>query len=141
MVIPDTTLVIDASMTLTWVFEDEQTDHCLSFLNHVQEYGAIVPSLWRLEVANSLKTAIRRGRITPEHRNNFFGNLSVLPIYLDTETDLYAWGDTVRLADEHGLTVYDAAYLELAHRRGLPLATLDQDLAQAARSIGVVTMG
>lgn len=134
-------LVLDCSTTLAWVYPDEITRDIERIFDIVQYEGAIVPSLWRLEVANGLKIAVRRERITVSHRNSILTDLAILPIILDVETDDHAWGDTVRLADEHGLTVYDAAYLELAHRRGLPLATLDQDLAQAAQSIGVVTMG
>lgn len=101
------------------------------------ERGAVVPSLWRLEVANGLLAAVRRGRLTAARRDALLAALLDMDIAIDTETDLHAWSGTVRLAEAHGLTAYDAAYLELAQRRRLPLATLDAALAQAAREAGV----
>lgn len=101
------------------------------------ERGAVVPSLWRLEVANGLLGAVRRGRLAVERRDALLEALLEMDIAIDAETDLHAWSGTVRLAEAHGLTAYDAAYLELAQRRRLPLATLDAALAQAAREAGV----
>jgi predicted nucleic acid-binding protein len=99
-----------------------------------------VPSLWRLEVANSL-TAVRQKRITQEFRNQSLADLARLRIRLDPDTAAHAWDATLKLADQYKLTTYDAAYLELAQRLALRLATLDQDLRRAARNAGVPLRG
>jgi predicted nucleic acid-binding protein len=100
-----------------------------------------VPALWRLEVANSLTIAVRRGRIDAEFRRAALDDLALLDITTDTHTDTHAWAETLLLADGFRLTMYDAAYLELAHRRGVPLATLDEDLSAAALALGLRVLG
>jgi predicted nucleic acid-binding protein len=105
--------------------------------DRVVEEGAIVPHLWHLEVANSLTVAVRRKRVSQDFRDDVLKDLQELNISVDSDTAANAWSATVRLADLYGLTVYDAAYLELAQRLRLPLATLDQALAKAARAAGV----
>jgi len=134
-------LVLDSSVTLTWYFEDERTPETLGLLRHVAQAGAVVPALWRLEVANGLQMALRRGRITAEYRDASLSDLGSLAIATDPETDNHAWEATVRLADRFRLTLYDAAYLELAQRRHLPLATLDCPLRAAAGALGVDLRG
>jgi predicted nucleic acid-binding protein len=114
--------VIDASITLSWHFEDERTEAA----DQVIEDGAVVPVLWKLEVINGFRAAIRRRRIGLEFRDEALRALAELPISLDPETGIQAWTGTLVLADRLELTPYDAAYLELAHRRALPLATLDR---------------
>jgi predicted nucleic acid-binding protein len=101
----------------------------------------VVPVHWPLEVANALLMAVRRARIDAGFRDAALRDLAALPIVLDPETSSRAWHDTLRLADAHRLTAYDAAYLELAHRRALPLATLDAELRAAARAFGVTLLG
>jgi predicted nucleic acid-binding protein len=128
-------------MTLAWYFEDEQTPACLQILRDVGVEGAIVPSLWRLEVASGFQAVLRRRRITPAFRDASLRDLATLAISLDAETDRQAWTVTLHLADRFGLTVYDAAYLELADRLGLPLATGDAPLARAAAAHGVPVRG
>jgi predicted nucleic acid-binding protein len=93
---------------------------------------AWVPGLWRLEVANVLQMGIRRGRHDAAFRDAALADLTHLPIRVDAETDLHSWDATLPLAERHQLRLYDAAYLELALRRKLPLATLDGDLQRAA---------
>lgn len=134
-------VVIDASLTMTWYFDDEITPTTEAVLNHVSEAGAVVPSLWRLEVANAFQSALRRKRISPKYRDESLVELGELPITLDADTDTYAWTTTLRLAERFGLTIYDAAYLELAQRRSLPLATLDNELREAATAIDVTLLG
>ncbi len=119
------------------MFEDERTDAVDAVLRHVVEHGAVVPSLWKLEVANALQTAIRRRRIDETFIDAALGNLAVLDIAIDDETDRVAWSTTVLLAQRHGLTTYDAASLELARRRQLPIATLDQALIHASANAQV----
>ncbi len=135
------TLVLDSSVTLAWVHNEETTPAVLHVLDRVIENGAWVPSLWRLEVANVLEMSVRRGRMSSDLRDTAVANLSQLPISLDPETDGQAWGATLRLAERHGLTLYDAVYLELALRRTMPLATLDVELRTAASAEGMKLLG
>ncbi len=121
-------LVLDSSATLAWVYGDETTEAIRELFDAIADNGAVVPALWRLEVANSLAVAVRRGRIDAEFRQAALADLALLDITTDPYTDAYAWAATLRLADSFRLTLYDAVYLELAQRRTLPLATLDKDL-------------
>ncbi len=131
------TLVIDASLTLSWYFEDERTPQTDRILDQVAEHGALVPLLWRLEVANALQVAIRRKRINVAFRDRALTDLTRLPVTTDPDADTHAWTTTLRLADRFQLTVYDALYLDLAQRRELPLGTLDRQLRQSATALGV----
>ncbi len=134
-------LVIDSSMTLSWYFEDERTAARIAVLHGVAETGAVVPALWRLEVLSGLQVAVRRGRITVAYRDASLANLRSLAIAVDRSTNRQAWSGTLRLCDRFGLTPYDAAYLELALRRKLPLATLDGELVRAAQAENVPLVG
>jgi predicted nucleic acid-binding protein len=134
-------LVLDSSITLAWVYRDEANDAIRSLLDVVTEFGAWVPALWRLEVANILEMGVRRGRTDSAFRDATLADLALLPISVDLETDRQAWQATLQLAIRHRLTLYDAAYLELAQRRRLPLATLDQELRTAANAEGVSLLG
>ena len=134
-------LILDSSATLAWIYGDETTEAIRRVFDAVADNGALVPALWRLEVANSLTMAVRRRRIDPEFRRAALADLALLDITTDQQTDSYAWTDTLNLADRFQLTVYDAAYLELAQRRVLPLATLDHDLRNAAMAVGVEVLG
>lgn len=128
-------------MALTWCFEDERTPAAEALLDQVAENGAVAPALWPLEVLNGLAMAERRGRVDAARRQRLAGFLRDLPIVLDHETAAQAWTVTAHLAERCRLTLYDAAYLELAQRLNLPLATLDQDLRAAAGSLGVPLVG
>lgn len=130
-------LVLDSSVALAWCFEDERTEAIRAVLDVVVERGAVVPSLWRYEVANGLQMAVRRNRIDAAFRDRALANLSDVEILADDDSDALVWPATTKLAELYGLTVYDAAYLELAQRRRLPLATLDSALTRAARAAGV----
>jgi predicted nucleic acid-binding protein len=130
-------LVLDSSVTLAWIYGDETTDTVRQIFHAVAENGAVVPSLWRLEVANSLTMAVRKRRIPLEFRGAALADLALLDITTDQQTDSQAWTETLKIADLFQLTVYDAAYLELARRRNLPLATLDQELRTAATAFTV----
>jgi len=134
-------LVIDASVTLAWYFEDETTPATEAVLDRVSETGAVVPALWRLEVANAFQSAIRRNRITAFYRDRSLGELVNMPIAIDPDTNAHAWTTTLRLAERFALTTYDAAYLELAQRRSLPLATLDSELRDAAMALDIMRLG
>jgi predicted nucleic acid-binding protein len=128
-------------MTLAWYFEDEKTAASLAVLKQVVNAGALVPALWRLEVLNGLQVAVRRGRIDSAYRDASLADLQALVIAIDPSTNRQAWSATLRLCERFGLTAYDAAYLELALRRQLPLATLDAALARAARAENVPLIG
>ena len=134
-------LVIDSSVTLSWFFEDERSALADEALRQVVDSGAMVPSLWRLEVANALQMAVRRKRIDAKFRDASIADLRALPITIDPDTDRHAWGSTLILAESCQLTLYDAAYLELAQRAGLPLASLDKQLRAASTAIGVALLG
>jgi predicted nucleic acid-binding protein len=134
-------LILDSSATLAWLYAEETTPAIRQVFELLIRGGAWVPSLWRLEVANVLEMGVRRGRYTVAFRQATLADLSLLPISLDPETDRQAWDATLQLAHQHRLTLYDAAYLELAQRRGLPLATLDGDLRTAAVAEGVHLLG
>ncbi len=130
-------LVLDSSTTLAWVHGDERSPAIEALFDRVVEEGAIVLGLWHLEVANALTVAVRRRRITPHFRDQALADLSQFGIAVDAETERHAWQASVRLADAYGLTIYDAAYLELAQRQRLPLATVDAALIKAANMSGV----
>jgi predicted nucleic acid-binding protein len=126
--------VLDGSVTMVWGFEDEADDYADSILDRMPSLQAYVPSLWSLEVANVLLVGERRKRTTPADTSRFLAILGTFPITVDEEQ---AWADTLHLARAHNRSAYDAAYLELAIRRGLPLATLDAKLKAAANAVGV----
>ena len=129
--------VLDASVTVAWALEDEGDLYPEKILDALGEGRAWVPSIWPLEVANALLMAEHRGRLTRAEVENFLSLLQELPIQVEGDTILRVWGEILLLAREEGLSVYGAAYLNLAMRLGLPLATLDQALQKAARNCGV----
>jgi predicted nucleic acid-binding protein len=130
-------LVLDASVALAWCFEDEGGDYPLGVLEALRDSEAVVASLWPLEVTNGLLVAERRQRIDSADAIQFRNLLLSLPIVLDPVEGRRAFGVTHHLARTHELSAYDAAYLELALRHGIPLATLDDSLRAAAEFEGV----
>lgn len=134
-------LVLDTSATIAWVYAGETSRPVRAVFDQVMESGAWVPGLWRLEIANVLEMGVRRGRHDAAFREVTLADLALLSIQVDPHTNDRAWGATIRLAERHRLTVYDAAYLELALRRGLPLATLDRELRVAATAENVTLLG
>jgi predicted nucleic acid-binding protein len=134
-------VVVDASLTVAWLFSDERSDTPQEILRRVAAEGALVPSLWRLEIANVLRNAVRRKRCDEGYATRCLQRLGRLRIAVDSETDAHAWGRTRRLSIEHDLTVYDAAYLELALRRKRPLASRDAALIKAGNKAGLEVLG
>jgi predicted nucleic acid-binding protein len=132
-------LVLDASMMLSWYFTDErnQSDNLIRSL---AEHEVHVPVHWLAEVANGILMGERRGRAEVGQIGHLFALLEVIDLHVDDEGAETALGRILPLARAHRLTVYDAIYLELAERRGLPLATIDAALAEAARSVGVTVL-
>lgn len=133
--------VLDSPVALSWCFEDERTDAGDETLRRVAASGAIAPVLWPLEVLNGLAMAERRRRLDPATRQRLAGFLRDLPVTIDVEAPALAWDVIAELAARFPLTVYDAAYLELAHRLMMPLATLGQDLRIAAKKLGISLLG
>jgi predicted nucleic acid-binding protein len=133
-------LILDSSATAAWVYMDETGDAIRHVFDLVIDKGAWVPSLWRLEIANILEMGVRRGRHNATFRDATLADLALLPITIDPERDRQAWSATLRLAERYHLTLYAAAYLELAQRRDLPLATLDTELRAAGRTENVALL-
>jgi len=134
-------LVLDSSVALAWVYANETTDAILRVFDSVRVDGAWIPGLWRWEIANVLQLNVRRGRHSADFRDDAVDTLALLPVKVDAEADRQAWSATLHLAERHGLTVYDAAYLEIASRRKIPLATLDRQLRAAATGEGIQLLG
>jgi len=134
-------MVLDTSATLAWIYPNETNEIVRELFKRGARDGAWVPTLWRLEVANVLEMGVRRGQHDAAFRDATMSDLALLPIRIDPDTNVHAWGATINLAVRHRLTLYDAAYLELAVRRDLPLATLDGELRDAALLEGVPLLG
>lgn len=124
--------VLDASATLAWIVGDEDHDQAWPVVESLRDSLAFAPAHYPLEVANGLLTAMRRGRLTPDQAATAVVALAAMPIEVDAETPGRAFAGVWKLAVSHRLSIYDAAYLDLAIRRQLPLATLDESLARAA---------
>lgn len=132
------TFVLDSSLALAFVFEDEATRGTDEILESLGEGRvATIPPLWRWEVGNALLTAERRGRITRLDSHRYLVALQTLPIEIDDHALREAWSACLLLARTHQLSAYDAAYLELATRRGVDLGSLDAALRRAAAAEGV----
>jgi predicted nucleic acid-binding protein len=124
--------VLDASVTLSWCFQEEDSLYSRGVLATLKTSHAVVPALWPFEIANVLALAERRGRITNDLRRSFLTEINQLSIQIENRPALELWEGILELTEKYRLTGYDAAYLELAQRTGLPLATLDGDLRKAA---------
>lgn len=133
-------LVVDASYILAVALAEDGAPGLDAFEARLAQEGAHVPALWRYEVANAVLAAARRGRIAAALPPLILADVAALPIH-DDEGRAGAIGATLALATLHGLTVYDAAYLECARHYGATLATLDAALAQAARAEGLDVIG
>jgi predicted nucleic acid-binding protein len=136
-----TGLVVDASSVLAWCFEDEGGADSDALIDRIVADGAVVPGLWSLEIANGLVSGERRRRIKRSESAAFVAMIEELPIEADPATGTRALHETIGLAREYRLSAYDATYLELAMRLGLPLATNDRSLAAAAGRAGVTLIG
>ena len=132
--------VLDCSVTAAWLLEDEVVPGAETVLDSLLTSTAHVPTIWHLEIGNVLLKTLRRGRISAAAFQTLTRELQALPVVTDGETERFSFRDTLDLARRLSLTTYDAAYLELALRLGLPLATLDTALIRAAKEIGVTTI-
>jgi predicted nucleic acid-binding protein len=129
--------VVDASVAVAWALQDEDHPDATAAFQRLKTDQAFVPILWWYELRNVLVVNERRGRIAPAETALFLGDLASVEIIFDTATDQ---APVIALARRHRLTFYDAAYLELAMRLRLPMATLDAALAAAARAEKVVRL-
>lgn len=133
--------VVDASAALAWCFEDEANSWTDGLLERLRQGDRIVvPAHWPTEILNGLLVASRRKRIQPDQPALFWDQLARLPIETEPAIDASQAKMVLTLGEKHRLTVYDAAYLELAHRRQFPLGTLDADLRKAAHAEGIVVL-
>lgn len=134
--------VVDASMAFAWILPSQASSEADELLERIEAgANAIVPSLWLLEVANGLLAAQRRRLITAEERGSALERLYALAFTIDEDDARNAFGRTSALAEQHGLSVYDAVYLELALRLELPLATRDGALRKAVERSGIHPFG
>jgi predicted nucleic acid-binding protein len=131
-------LVVDSSVVLSWYFPDEASETTEAARRQLARQGARVPTLWWFEIRNALVIGERRARISPAQTAAILGHINALPIRIDRAPDSDA---LLTLARAYRLTVYDAAYLELALRADAPLATLDRELARAVRAARVPLLG
>lgn len=132
-----TRFVLDASVAMAWCFQGQGGDHARKVLALLRTSEAVVPAIWPLEIANSVLVAERKRRLAPADVVRFLDLLEGLSVEVDAFTAGKALGETLRIARERNLSAYDAAYLELAMREALPLATLDEALRKAAQGAGV----
>ena len=132
--------VLDNSVTMRWFFGDGKPQDLVyagKVLDAMQEAQALVPTTWGLEVANVIAKAEEKTLVTEARSGAFLEMLEDVDIEVDSATFAHALSDTLQLARRYKLSAYDASYLELAMRLGLPLATLDEDLQKAAKKAGV----
>jgi predicted nucleic acid-binding protein len=129
--------VLDCSLTMAWYFKDQANPYAKAVRKALSRARGVVPALWPLEVANVLVLGERRLRSTQAEASKWLSYLQRVPIHVDDGTAGRAWSDILHVARSYDLSAYDAAYLELAIRLGLPLASLDDSLKAAAAAAGV----
>ncbi len=129
--------VVDASVVISWCFEDEANGYAEAVLESLAYAEAFAPAVWPLEVGNVLLAAERKKRLSKAESVRFLALLNSLPVTVEQEHPERMFGEIVALARQHGLSTYDASYLDLAMRIDLPLATLDTHLAKAAKKCKV----
>jgi predicted nucleic acid-binding protein len=133
----DKRFVIDASVVMSWCFEDEISSYAEAVLDSLENATAIVPSIWSLEIGNVLLVAERKNRLSAAAADRLIDLLAELPIIPEPEPPERMLREIFTLARKHQLSTYDASYLDLAIRRRIPLATLDERLRTAAAQIDV----
>jgi predicted nucleic acid-binding protein len=133
--------VVDTSLAMSWCFPGEATPQTIALLDRMDTESAAVPAWWFLEITNVLALAEKKGRITPAQVAGFINLIEQFALDIDTQAAARAFSHILPLCRSHRLTSYDAVYLELALRRQLPLASLDDDLRAAANALGVSLLG
>ena len=129
--------VVDASVTMSWCYENEDDPYATSALRALQTSQAVVPWVWSLEVANALLVGERRSRLTEAETFRFLDVLERLAIVMDESPPNHLMDDVLSIGRQYALSSYDACYLELALRKGVPLATLDERLRATAIQVGL----
>lgn len=129
--------VVDASVIFSWQFPDEDSDLVSQVVEMFIEQTAWVPAHWHAEIANGFAIAVRRNRLTRDYREGALQRICDLPIRTDHDSTPALWNETQIICDDYQLSAYDAAYLEVAQRRRIPLATLDKSMARAAGALGI----
>jgi predicted nucleic acid-binding protein len=129
--------VVDNSVVMSWCFHDEMSEYADSVLDRLTDAQALVPGIWPLEVTNVLQMAQRKKRLGRAGSARFLVLLRSLPILVEQELPERVFAEIFSLADDTGLSTYDASYLDLAMREGLPLASLDKNLRKAAKTCRV----
>jgi len=132
--------VVDNSVVMAWCFQDEASRYADAILGSLEVFKAIVPSIWPLEVGNVLLVAERRKRLSEADSARFIALLTELPIMIEQESPERMMREILALAREHQISSYDASYLDLAMRKGVPIATLDDGLIKAAERSHVQIM-
>ena len=132
-----TGIVIDASVTLAWCFPDEASDYADGILLAMEGHAILVPALWSVEITNAVLTAERRKRIKQPEIRRFVELLDGLTVIVDSQSVTENVNNILPIGREYGLSAYDAAYLDVAIRHGVPLATLDSALQKAGRKAGI----
>ncbi|MDO8361120.1 MAG: type II toxin-antitoxin system VapC family toxin [Devosia sp.] len=130
-------IVADASIILAWAYGEPNAHLATPVLRRIARDGAVVPPIWPMEIANSLELSVLRKRISIVQSDELRADIRQLAIRIEELSVQRIWDDVSALSRMHGLTIYDASYLELAVRQQLPLASFDQQLADAARAAGV----
>lgn len=133
----DANFVVDNSVVMAWTFEDEANPYADAILEKLSESSAIVPSIWPLEVVNVLLVAERRRRLKQADSVRFITLLSQLPIFVEQEWPDNRMEELLAVGRANNLSSYDASYLYLAMRKGLPIATLDRKLIEAAKQVEI----
>jgi predicted nucleic acid-binding protein len=133
--------VVDCSIAMAWLFHDEATPKTVALLNRLATETALVPAWWFIEITNVLAMAERKGRIIAKESDAFIADLGKLGFERDDEAPDRAFTHLLVLCRKHRLTSCDAVYLDLAIRRNLPLATLDEELRKTAKKVGVPLLG
>jgi predicted nucleic acid-binding protein len=136
-----TAIVVDASVAMAWCFLDEATPATRKLFDEMRDTSAVVPAWWYIELTNVLYLAERNRRIPADRVVEFIATVEDLRVEVDNEAPQRAFSHLLPLCRAHGLTSYDAMYLDLAQRRKLPLATLDEPLRKAAKKSGVKLLG
>ncbi|MFV3127859.1 type II toxin-antitoxin system VapC family toxin [Niveispirillum sp. KHB5.9] len=129
--------VIDSSVLMSFLLPDEPDDRTLHLLDRLSYDGAFAPVLLKYEIMNALLAAERRRRVEPSYRLQALAQFQRMPIQFDLPTEPDLWRQVADLAAKHNLTGYDASYLALAMRLGVPVATYDREIIAAARSLSV----
>ncbi len=129
--------VVDNSVVMSWCFEDEKNQYADNVLDFLTDAVALVPPVWPLEVMNVLLVAERRKRLTEADSVRFIALLSQLPITVEYDSPKNFMKDLLAFARPNNLSSYDASYLDLSMRKGIPIATLDKQLSVAAKKVSV----